>query len=154
MYGNHAVLTGKRKSLLMRKGIIIWNIRRWISGMLTIGLLLLTIYVLVISYCERKDGKPFFLLGYKPVLILSQSMEPTIPAGAIILIREKREEPVENQIVLFRQKRFHTNVFVTHRIIGKEAEGYRTKGENNPTEDPGWVQEKEIYGVFAGILIP
>ena len=128
--------------------------KRWVSKLLTIGLLLLTIYVLVVSYRERKNGKPFFLLGYKPVLILSQSMEPTIPTGAIILIREKREEPVEDQIVLFRQKTFHSNVFVTHRIIEKEADGYRTKGDNNPTEDPELVQEEDIYGVFAGILIP
>lgn len=125
-----------------------------VSRIFTIGLVVLTVYVLFVSYREQKNGRPFFLFGYKPVLILSQSMEPTIPTGSIILIREKTEEPVENQIVLFRLNQFQMNTFVTHRIIGKDSYGYRTKGDNNPSEDPGSVKEEDIYGVFAGILIP
>jgi signal peptidase len=113
---------------------------------------MMALYVIVCSYGETKEGNPFFLFGWKPVVVLSDSMEPTFTSGKIILVKEKNESPEINDIVMFKQKKFGLNEYVTHRIVGKDESGYITKGDANNCEDFGRLQEGDIVGTVEYIL--
>lgn len=130
-----------------------WNaVCGWVSGMLMIFLLIVAIYAVLSSYRERQYGTPFFLFGWKPVVVLSESMEPTYTSGDIIIVRERTGTPRLNDIVLFRERHFGMNTYVTHRLIGKDEGGYITKGDNNAYADPGRVQEQDILGTVEFVL--
>lgn len=124
-----------------------------ISGMLLLALMIIAIYAVFASYRERRYGTPFFLFGWKPVVVLSESMEPTYTSGDIILVREKEGTPELDEIVLFRAAGFGINAYVTHRLIGKDEGGYITKGDNNEYADPGRVQEEDILGTVEYVLL-
>ncbi|ETP71442.1 signal peptidase I [Lachnospiraceae bacterium JC7] len=123
-----------------------------ISAVFTLLLFLIAFYALVCSFREQNSGTPFFLFGWKPVIVLSDSMEPTYNSGKIVLVKEKEETPKINDIVMFRQKNYGMDSFVTHRIVGLDNNGYITKGDANNTEDPGRIQEKDIVGTVEYVL--
>lgn len=123
-----------------------------LSAAFTLVLVLIAVYSLVCSLQERCHGIPFFLLGWKPVIVLSDSMEPTYTSGDILLVREKNETPDVNDIVMFKQRNFGMNTYVTHRIIGKDASGYITKGDANNASDPGRITETDIVGTVECVL--
>lgn len=123
-----------------------------LSSGFSVLLILVALYVIVCSYREAGQGKPFFLFGWKPVVVLSNSMEPTFTSGKIILIKEKEGSPEVNDIVMFSQKKFGLNEYVTHRIVDKDEGGYITKGDANNCEDPGRLQEKDIIGTVKFVL--
>lgn len=90
---------------------------------------------------------------YLSFLVRSGSMEPTIIAGDIILI--KNNPPYKkNDVVTFRDQ---TNRIVTHRIIqvaGNESTPmYLTKGDANRSIDSGKVSLENILGKVV-LVIP
>ena len=123
-----------------------------ISAGFTILLILIAFYALVCSFRERNNGTPFFLFGWKPVIVLSDSMEPTYSSGEILLIREKDETPKVNDIIMFKQRNYGMNAYVTHRIIGQDKKGFITKGDANKAEDPGRIPEEDVIGTVKYIL--
>ncbi len=122
------------------------------STVFTLFLVFIAVYSLVCSFQEQCHGTPFFIFGWKPVIVLSDSMEPTYTSGEILLIREKDETPEVNDIVMFKQKNFGINSYVTHRIIGKDSYGYITKGDANNMADPGRIIETDIVGTVECVL--
>ena len=124
----------------------------WISGILMLLLTVIAVYAILSSYRERRYGTPFFLFGWKPVVVLSESMEPTYTSGDILFVRERTGAPKPDDIILFRATEFGMNTYVTHRLIGKDEGGYITKGDHNEHADPGRVQEEDILGTVEYIL--
>ncbi len=129
------------------------NITGILTGMLTLLLLLLAIYSVAAAYHEKKDGIPFFFLGWKPVLVLSDSMEPTFHAGSILIVREQgTKEPEPGDIVMFPIETGREQAYVTHRIVSREQDGYITKGDNNNARDFGFRAREDILGTVTHIL--
>ena len=124
----------------------------WISGICMLFLVVIAVYAVLSSYRERRYGTPFFLFGWKPVVVLSESMEPTYTSGDILLVRERTGAPETDDIILFRETSFGINSYVTHRLIGKDEGGYITKGDQNEHADPGRIQETDILGTVEYIL--
>ncbi|MBP3240211.1 MAG: signal peptidase I [Oribacterium sp.] len=124
----------------------------FISAVFTLILFLIAFYALVCSFREQSSGTPFFLFGWKPVIVLSDSMVPTYSSGKVILVKEKEETPKLNEIVMFRQKNYGMNSYVTHRIVGMDKDGFITKGDANNSEDPGRIQDKDIIGTVEYVL--
>ncbi len=111
----------------------------------------LAIYFALSAYQERRTGKPFFFMGYKPVLILSESMEPTYPKGAIVLVRKQKRAAEPGDVVMFSPEE-GSGTYVIHRIVGESGEGFITRGDHNNTEDRGIVAPEQIYGTVKGLL--
>jgi signal peptidase len=91
-------------------------------------------------------------------IILSGSMEPTVPVGGIVFTRT---QPSYNagDIVTFATDRKKDNV-VTHRIHEQLANGaFITKGDANKTTDRGEVTQQNVIGKvvltvpYAGYLV-
>lgn len=93
------------------------------------------------------------LLGFKPVVVLSGSMEPTFPVGSIVYYHKcSFEELAEGDPITFRAD----ESLVTHRIttVNGLSRTVVTKGDNNTTEDPVPVEENEIVGKATQFAIP
>lgn len=94
------------------------------------------------------------LAGYKPVVVLSGSMEPTYHVGSVIYYRQAPfEDIMEGDAITFRAGE---DGMVTHRVVKKnELSGtFQTKGDANQTEDPSPVEYKDVIGKVWKISIP
>lgn len=84
----------------------------------------------------------FGFFGVKPSFIPSQSMEPTINPGSIVITRDINPDDVRvGDIVMYQRGRTH----VLHRVIEKRPDGtFIFKGDHNNTPDPDPVQARQI----------
>ncbi|HBK54047.1 MAG TPA: signal peptidase I, partial [Syntrophomonas wolfei] len=87
--------------------------------------------MIVKSYLYPDDIPDF--MGYKPFIVLSGSMEPTILTGDIVLTKETGPDAiVEGDIITFRADQ---NTAVTHRVtevvIENGTRSFLTKGDAN-----------------------
>ncbi len=95
------------------------------------------------------DKQPLF----GAYIIISPSMVPTIKVEDAIIIQRKEKEELEiGDIVTFLSTDpRYSGITITHRIVGKEKSKdgkvyFRTKGDNNNTEDAALVPYDNIYG--------
>ena len=114
-------------------------------------LIFCAVYFALSAYQERRTGKPFFFMGYKPVLILSESMEPTYPKGAIVLVRKQKRTAEPGDVVMFSPEEGSGN-YVIHRIVGESEAGFVTRGDHNNTEDRDTIAPEQIYGTVKGLI--
>ena len=91
----------------------------------------------------------FWAQGYRVYAVRTGSMAPTYPAGSVVI-----DAPVAGQalavgdVVTFRT----AGGLVTHRLHGRTATGWLTKGDANRTPDPWTVPARNIVGhVAAGV---
>lgn len=93
------------------------------------------------------------IAGYRPVIVLSGSMEPNYPVGCITYYHPcDFSELQAGDAVTFNAG----DSMVTHRIVKKnELSGnVETKGDNNPTQDPNPVDMNDIVGKTVEFKIP
>lgn len=100
------------------------------------------VYSLCGFYHQQKTGELFFFLGYRPVVIVSGSMEETIQTGAIVLTK-KTTDIQEGDIIFFKNG---DNLPIVHRCVRIEGDQYYTKGDKNKSEDWKPIKKEYIYG--------
>lgn len=91
------------------------------------------------------------IFGFQIYTILSPSMEPKYPTGAIIYVKEVDTETLkENDVITFQ---LTDNMTATHRIIELVPDEenpdrilYRTKGDNNDEPDNSLVEPDRVLG--------
>ena len=103
--------------------------------------------ILINSYIHPDEIPSFF--GWKPFIVLSGSMETEIFAGDLIIVKEiDTNEIKENDIIAFKQG----DIVITHRVIEIiEEDGvtkFKTKGDNNNTEDNGYISQEQVEGLY------
>ncbi len=126
---------------------IIGRIISAIVYILLIPIIIFNFTLIIKSFLNPNETPDFF--GYKNFVIVSGSMEPTIMTGDVILVKEVPEEQIQTRdIISFTQR--GTNV--THRIIEIIEENgvtkYKTKGDNNNTEDKEKITYDQIEGKY------
>jgi signal peptidase len=78
------------------------------------------------------------MLGpWKPYVVKTGSMEPTIPVASTVLVNEDRR-PVQGQVVTFSDE----GQVTTHRLMPSGA----TKGDANRAEDPWKLSQTKVLG--------
>ena len=93
-------------------------------------------------------------VGVKLVMVLTDSMEPTIPRGSLVLVLPYR--PLKNDVVLYKLSIAHREYLVLHRVIkclDWRCSRFYTKGDNRFFRDPWSVSEENVLGV-AVLSIP
>jgi signal peptidase len=116
--------------------------------------LVINVTLIVRSYIHP-DKVPDFM-GYKPFIVLSGSMEPTIMAGDLIITKiVEPEEIAQGDLISFRVDK---NTVVTHRVTDVQtANGlaFLTKGDANTGADAQAVYAEDLEGIyltrFAGL---
>ena len=90
------------------------------------------------------------LFGMRFFYLVSGSMEPTIPAGAAVVVKKGSSYEI-GDVITFESSDAAINGFPnTHRIVERtEVNGrmvYTTRGDANPVADEAPVTETAIYG--------
>lgn len=99
--------------------------------------------------------------GWQVKIVQSGSMEPAIPTGSLVVLREGGVYRAGDVITFGRDTR--TTVPTTHRImeVNRSPDGttFITKGDNNEEADPRPVERAEVVGKvlfdipYAGYVI-
>jgi len=94
-----------------------------------------------------------YILGFRLVVPLTDSMEPTIPKGSLVLTAPAwLVKPNVGDVILYRIK-ITNEYLILHRVVGATQEGYLTKGDNRAFRDPWTVRAEDVEGV-AVLAVP
>ena len=94
------------------------------------------------------------LAGYRPVVVLSGSMEPTYHVGSVIYYKEAPFADINvGDAITFRAGE---DGMVTHRVTQKSelSQNFTTKGDANLSEDPNPVDYSDVMGKVWKVSIP
>ena len=107
--------------------------------------------VVVMIKANKYPDKIPDILGYKPMIVLSGSMETALYTGDLVFVKIVNPDTLKNgDIIAFRNE---VDTVTTHRIldiVNKNGQEYfKTKGDNNNIEDSNLVSIEDIEGVYV-----
>ena len=122
----------------------------FIACLILIPTLLINLYI-IYQAKTNKDEVPS-ILGYKPFIVLSGSMETEIHKGDLIIVKEiEPSDLVLEDVIAFRDAE---GTVTTHRIIDiVDKDGityFITKGDNNSSQDQNLVEFDDVEGIYVG----
>lgn len=137
----------------------IYTIYHYVAKVFLYSLLVILILVAIafilyfidqqINIKTGKNKQPLF----GAYIIISPSMHPTIKVEDAIVIQRKEpdELKVDDIITFLSSDPRYSGLTITHRIVGieKSRDGqlfFRTKGDNNNSEDSTLVKPDNVYG--------
>lgn len=123
-----------------QKGLKVWFLR---AGSIMVGLLAVVAVVLAGTR----------LLGFRTFTVMSGSMEPEYPVGAMVYVRPVNYQELKVGDVISYVADDEKTV-ITHRIVKIEADKkdnsvlrFQTKGDSNNVADAKMVHYKNVLGV-------
>lgn len=131
--------------------------KKWISNITTTILFIVLIFMIFIVISTKASGGEPQVFGYQLKTVLSGSMEPGIKTGSIIAVKPGGDMTrfKVGDVITFMEEE---NMLVTHRITEVIHSGehvmYKTKGDNNETEDMNPVLSENVVAVYADFTIP
>ena len=124
---------------------------RIVKIVIDIILVILIYNILLVGISCINKIEEINIFGYKADTITTNSMEPNIKTGDVLITKNEKEENLQKGDIITFEK---NGTLVTHRITNIEEEQgkkiYSTKGDNNTVEDLEKVSYEEIKG--KGIL--
>jgi len=121
------------------------EIMKLISEILYAALTILILVLLPFIVFTLVTSKTDRLGGIQSFVVLSGSMEPSIPAGSIIYAKDAKEFHI-GDVISFKKG----SDIVTHRIVhGEKTDNkfsYYTKGDANNNIDSEVVAQKDVLG--------
>ncbi|WP_342001506.1 signal peptidase I [Microbacterium sp. LWH7-1.2] len=110
-----------------------------------------SILVLLLGVAVAVVGLPA-VIGGSAMTVLTQSMEPGLPPGTLVVIRPTPVDEIRVGDVITYQISSGEAAVVSHRVVSKTyADGeltFITKGDNNDTLDPAPVNPVQIRGTL------
>ena len=102
--------------------------------------------VLVIILCSLLVFPGLF--GYHMYNVLSGSMEPNMPVGSLIYVKEGEPEDVADGDIIAFYGSLEDSGIITHRVVKNNIVSgtFRTKGDANEEEDPMPVSYDNYIG--------
>ena len=92
------------------------------------------------------------ILGFRQYIVATSSMEPQYKIGDLIIIKETPKEQIKvgDVINFFAENGVDT---ITHRVTHVEKENgqtfFKTKGDNNNSEDSELINSNQVQGVIV-----
>ena len=116
-------------------------------------ILIMNLTLIIKSYVHT-DEVPS-LGGNTPLIVLTDSMLPEIASGDLIITQHIDPQDVKvNDVIAFFDPAGNGSSVVTHRVIEiVEKDGvtkWRTRGDNNNTEDRELVPFENLVGIYRG----
>lgn len=156
---NHLSSTDKDSKKKSKGFAIIQKVYRLLSKIFLYILVLILLAVMILFTLYFIDAHKNMKAGVKKhplfgaYIIISPSMVPTIKVEDAIVIQRKEanELKVGDIITFLSSDPRYSGLTITHRIVGieKSKKGdlyYKTKGDNNNTEDSALVSYRNVYG--------
>ena len=93
--------------------------------------------------------------GYLPLIVLTDSMYPVIESGDLIICHTEEAENIRvGDVIAFFDPAGNGSSIVTHRVMEVTEQGgqiaWKTKGDNNNTEDRLLVTEDKLVAEYEG----
>lgn len=116
-----------------------------------VPILLINLTLIAKSYIN-KDEVPH-IGGYVPLIVLTDSMEPVIDGGDLIICRTTDPKEIKvKDIIAFIDPAGNGTSILTHRVIEVvEQDGalfFRTQGDFNNTADKDLVPAEDLIGLY------
>ena len=94
------------------------------------------------------------LFGFRPVVVLSPSMEPAYPVGSLIYYKSAEFGEIRSGDAITFE--IGGNNLATHRVVEVIAgtQEFVTKGDNNPSNDPNPVSYARVAGKTTPFAVP
>ena len=97
--------------------------------------------------------------GTLPLIVLTDSMYPVIKSGDLIICHTEEPENIQTgDVIAFFDPAGNGTTIVTHRVLEVTEQAgqiaWRTKGDNNNTEDRLLVTADKLVAVYEGTRIP
>lgn len=129
----------------------IFTIIGTILCVILIPILIINVTLIIKSYTNTEEVPS--VGGYLPLIVLTDSMYPEIESGDLIICHTIEADEVEvNDIIAFFDPAGNGTSIVTHRVIEViEHNGtynFRTRGDNNNTEDKDLVPAENLVGEY------
>lgn len=126
------------------------NIAMIIACLILIPMLIINLYI--IYQAKTNEDEVPNILGYKPFIVLSGSMETKIHRGDLIFVKDINPSKLDlEDVIAFRDA---DDTITTHRIIDiVEKDGvtyFITKGDNNTSQDQNLVEYEDVEGIYVG----
>ncbi len=110
-------------------------------------LVIIVLLVVLLGPLVINFGSPIIRGDIKPAVVLSSSMKPYMKAGDIVLVEKTPPKEVETgDVITFEDPSGRENVIITHRVIEKKENGFKTKGDNNENPDQFTVSNDDVIG--------
>lgn len=133
--------------------ILIKTIQGILLALVTL-LLIVNVYTIVRRVFYHEEMPTVF--GFASAAVVSGSMEPYISIGDVVVVKSADGYAVDDVVMFFEPD---AGSYTTHRIVEQVGGSFRTRGDNNDSNDPGLVSEENIVGKvvlvipFAGTLM-
>lgn len=121
---------------------------------LSFSVFLIVVLLLLFSTLFLGSVKDRAFLGFKPYIVLSNSMEPLFSAGDLIIIKKLNSDEINSGdiITFYSIDPLTYNEVITHKVIREttynDEIAYVTKGLNNDEEDIYPATEEKIIGQY------
>lgn len=122
---------------------------KWIGSSITTLLIIVGIAsIYSLWHSSKTPGKPPSIFGYMSMTVLTESMEPRLEVGDMIVIKTfNSDEAKENDIITFKNS---NKTLITHRIVDVVDKNndvfFQTKGDKNNSSDQGLVSKELVIG--------
>ena len=92
------------------------------------------------------------LFGYQVYYVVSGSMEPALPVGSLVYVRQEAPEEIRPEEIIAFYGAKAGEAVITHRVVeNHDIMGeFITKGDANPTEDMNPVPYEALVGKVTG----
>lgn len=126
---------------------------KYISISLTIFTLLLASILVLLSTRAKKTNKMFSLFGYSYSVVVTNSMDPDIKVGELILIKKVNYEKylqnakVNEDVVVYYSSM--NKRFIVHQLYEINGSNLRLKGVNNDAPDLELVDKDNFQGIVV-----
>lgn len=129
----------------------IFTIIGTILCIILIPILIINVTLIIKSYTNTEEVPS--VGGYLPLIVLTDSMYPEIESGDLIICHTIEADEVEvNDIIAFFDPAGNGTSIVTHRVVEVIEENgtysFRTRGDNNNTEDKDLVPAENLVGEY------
>jgi len=111
----------------------------------------LTVIAFIVAVFGTYYGLRTFLATDTPLVsVTSRSMRPNLEVGDLVIIQGIPATHIqEGDIIVFNPP--EGRGYTIHRVVETQTltNGtilFKTKGDDNPTEDPYWVPDKNVHG--------
>lgn len=127
-----------------------------IVSIFTLFFFILAIYIFISTIVAKKNNTMTSIFGYTYSVVPTESMKPIINPGDSVVGKKVKYETLElgDDVIYYNDE---LGIFIVHRIIGSDENGFIVKGVNNPVQDEIRVTEDNYiakvvwHGTFANI---
>ena len=150
--GNERMSQQKEKATTLHKVLTIVGT---VLCIILIPILIINCILIVKSFTS--DEVPS-VAGTLPLIVLTDSMYPVIESGDLIICHTEEPENIQvGDVISFFDPAGNGSSIVTHRVVEvTEQNGeiaWRTKGDNNNTEDRLPVAASNLVAVYEGVRL-